>query len=214
MNLGWGLGRCWGCGEPLVPNEVVGMCPPCQWTWPSLPGSEAVQRLAQERVGCAVFGVGFRLRPDTHRVVHRVKYGGFPSQGRALGLWMAQGWPAPPRDVVLVPVPLHWRRHVRRGFNPPQALAEGLATGWGCEVHPKLLRRLKHRVSLTSATRAARLSALRGTYGVREDWRTARPERVVLVDDVLTTGATFRACQQVLGAEGVEVVGGVWLAMG
>jgi predicted amidophosphoribosyltransferase len=115
---------------------------------------------------------------------------------------------------VLVPVPLHWRRHVRRGFNPPQALAEGLATGWGCEVQPKLLRRLKHRLSLTSATRAARQSALRGTFGVRKDWRTALPDRVVLVDDVLTTGATFRACQQVLGAEGVEVVGGVWLAMG
>jgi len=145
-------------------------------------------------------------------VVHRVKYGGFPSQGRALGQWMAQGWPAPPRDVVLVPVPLHWRRHVRRGFNPPQALAEGLATGWGCEVQPRLLRRLKHRVSLTSATRAARQSALCETFGVREHVRL--PERVVLVDDVLTTGATFRACQQVLKVEGVEVVGGVWLAMG
>lgn len=190
------------------------MCPPCQWAWPSLPGSEAVQQLARERAGCAVYGLGFRLRPDTHRVVHRAKYGGFPGQGRALGHWMAQGWPAPPRGVVLVPVPLHWRRHVRRGFNPPQALAEGLATGWGCEVQPKLLRRLKHRLSLTSATRAARQSALRGTFGVRKDWRTALPDRVVLVDDVLTTGATFRACQQVLGAEGVEVVGGVWLAMG
>ena len=112
------------------------MCPPCQWAWPSLPGSEAVQQLARERVGCAVYGLGFRLRPDTHRV------------------------------------------------------------------------------SLTSATRAARQSALRGAFGLREDCRTALPERVVLVDDVLTTGATFRACQQVFGAEGVEVVGGVWLAMG
>ena len=198
----------------MVPNEVAGMCPPCQWAWPSLPGSEAVQQLARERVGCAVYGLGFRLRPDTHRVVHRAKYGGFPGDGRALGHWMAQGWPAPPRGVVRVPVPLHWRRHVRRGFNPSQALADGLATGWGCEVQPKLLRRLKHRVSLTSATRAARQSALRGAFGLREDCRTALPERVVLVDDVLTTGATFRACQQVLGAVGVEVVGGVWLAMG
>ena len=115
---------------------------------------------------------------------------------------------------MLVPVPLHWRRLVRRGFNPPQALAEGLAMGWGCEVQPKLMRRLRHRVSLTSATRAARQSALRGTFGVPEDWRRALPDRVVLVDDVLTTGATFRACQQVLEAQGVKVVGGVWLAMG
>ncbi len=177
-----------------------------------MPGSEAVQRLARERVGSTVFGVGFRLRPDTHRVVHRVKYGGFPSQGRALGQWMAQGWPAPPGDVVLVPVPLHWRRLVRRGFNPPQALAEGLATGWGCEVQPKLLGRLKHRVSLTSATRAARQSALRETFGVKK--QEGLPGQVILVDDVLTTGATFRACQQVLGAQSVEVLGGVWLAMG
>ena len=140
------------------------MCPPCQWAWPSLPGSEAVQQLARERVGCAVYGLGFRLRPDTQRVVHRAKYGGFPGDGRALGHWMAHA----PRGVVLGAVA--WRRLY--------AVAEGgLATGWGLEVQPKLLRRLKHRVSLTSATRAARQSALRGAFGLREDCRTALGRR-------------------------------------
>ena len=55
-------------------------------------GSDAVCQLAQERVGSIVFGVGFRLGSKTQKVVHRMKYGGFPSCGRDLGRWMAQGW--------------------------------------------------------------------------------------------------------------------------
>ena len=209
---GWGLGRCWECGEALVPNEVAGVCPPCRWAWQAMHGSDAVCQLAQERVGSIVFGVGFRLGSKTQKVVHRMKYGGFPSCGRDLGRWMAQGWPAPPQNAILLPVPLHWRRHVRRGFNPPQALAEGLAKGWDLEMQTTVLRRLKHRASLTRSNRLARQEALRKTFGLGD--RRPLPHRVVLVDDVLTTGATFRACRRVLHDAGVDVLGGVWLAMG
>ena len=166
---GWGLGRCWECGEALVPNEVAGVCPPCRWAWQAMHGSDAVCQLAQ-------------------------------------------GWPAPPQNAILLPVPLHWRRHVRRGFNPPQALVEGLAKGWDLEMQTTVLRRLKHRASLTRSNRLARQEALRETFGLGD--RRPLPHRVVLVDDVLTTGATFRACRRVLHDAGVDVLGGVWLAMG
>ena len=89
-------------------------------------------------------------------------------------------------------------------------MAEGLATGWGRELCPDLLRRVRHRPSLTASTRAARLEALTDMY--RADERAVTRE-VVLVDDVLTTGATFRVCRGVLEAAGHRVVGGVWLAM-
>jgi len=169
-----------------------------------------------------VFGVGFRLRNGTLDVLHRVKYGGFPREGRALGQWMAQGWRAPPPGSVLVPVPLHWRRRWRRGFNPPEAVAEGLTTGWGRELRPDLLRRVRHRASLTASTRAARQDALTDMYVAgpknRRNVASEPPGdsagcEVVLVDDVLTTGATFRVCRSVLEAAGHRVVGGVWLAM-
>jgi len=211
VNWGWGLGRCWECGDALVPNEVAGICPPCRWAWPTLPSHVASQILARERAGCEVFGVGFRLRSGTHDVLHRVKYGGFPREGRALGQWMAQGWRAPPPGSVLVPVPLHWRRRWRRGFNPPEAVAEGLAMGWGRELRTDLIRRFRHRSSLTASTRAARLDALTNMYQGGSNKGSGC--EVVLVDDVLTTGATFRVCRSVLEASGHRVIGGVWLAM-
>ena len=132
-----------------------------------------------------MFGVGFRLRSGTLDVLHRVKYGGFPREGRALGQW--------------------------------------LATGWGRELRPDLLRRVRHRTSLTASTRAARLDALTDMYeagfknsrkgvSVTPEEGKARME-VVLVDDVLTTGAMFRVCRSVLEAAGHRVIGGVWLAM-
>lgn len=119
---------------------------------------------------------------------------------------------------MLVPVPLHWRRRWRRGFNPPQALAEGLAKEWTRKVRPEAMVRTRHRVSLTHASRTARLEALEATYHMNavvpfdEDDGQAKPP-VVLVDDVLTTGATFRVCRKVLEEAGHEVLGGVWLAL-
>jgi len=194
-----------------VPNEVAGVCPPCRWAWPTMRACRATRILARERAGVEVLGLGFRLREGTHEVVHRVKYGGFPREGRALGQWMAQGWRAPPPGCVLVPVPLHWRRRLRRGFNPPEAVAEGLAEGWGREVRTNAMKRVGHRTSLTASTRAARLDALEGMYQAIPG---LDPLRVVLVDDVLTTGATFRVCQTALERHGHEVMGGVWLAVG
>lgn len=74
------------------------------------------------------------------------------------------------------------------------------------------LRRIRHRSSLTEATRGERLDALEGMFESVPD-TVACGKDVVLVDDVLTTGATFRACQKSLTAAGHNVLGGVWLAL-
>ena len=211
LNWGWGLGDCWQCGQTLAPNEVAGICPPCRWSWPTFVDGPSARMLGRERAGCDVYGLGFRLREGTHEVLHRTKYGGFPSRGRALGRWMAQGWKAPPKGTVLVPVPLHWRRLWRRGFNPPQAIAEGLASAWDCELHTDLLERVAHRASLTASSRAERQTSSGRAYACRA--RPGPAYSVVLVDDVLTTGATFQVCTGVLENAGMTVLGGAWLAM-
>ena len=162
VNWGWGKGRCWGCGNSLVPNEVAGMCPPCQWSWPTIQESLAANILVREKTGSKVYAIGFRLRKNTPNngqgargaspLLHRVKYGGFPRNGRSFGIWMSHCWQRPPHTALLVPVPLHWRRKWRRGFNPSESLAIGLAQGWGLEKPQDLLRRMKHQTSLSQAS--------------------------------------------------------------
>ena len=142
-----------------------------------------------------------------------MKYGGFPKHGQALGLWMGRRWRAPPVNTVLVPVPSHWRRVWRRGFNPSEALCDGLAKAWNRDMSSTTLRRIRHRSSLTEATRGERLDSLEGMFESVSRDTVACGQDVVLVDDVLTTGATFRACQKSLTAAGHNVLGGVWLAL-
>lgn len=206
-------GRCWSCGETLLPNEVAGACPPCWWQWPSLADDGASCVLARERSGLPVFGLGFRLRKPTESVVHRMKYGGFPKHGHALGMWVGRRWRAPPENTTLIPVPSHWRRLWRRGFNPSEAFCDGLANAWCRDMSTNMLKRVQHRASLTEATRGERLDALEGMFESAHRDVTARSRNVILVDDVLTTGATFRACQKSLTAAGHNVMGGVWLAL-
>ena len=152
------------------------------------------------------------MNEATEKVVHRMKYGGFPSAGRSLGRWIALGR-TPPSHAILVPIPIHWRRRWRRGFNPTQALAEGLSATWGLEVRPGLLRRVKHQASLTSSSRAKRQQELIQTFQAPLSREKGEERSVVLIDDVLTTGATFRACRAELESRGHAVIGGVWLAM-
>ena len=128
------------------------------------------------------------------------------------GIWMSRRWPAPPHSALLVPVPLHWRRNCRWGFNPSEALAIGLAQGWGLEKPQNLLRRVKYQSPLSQASRRERLDALLATYQLGN--KEQHPQlNVILVDDVLTTGATFRACRHACERMGHHVLGGIWLGM-
>ena len=104
-------------------------------------------------------------------------------------------------EAVLVPVPLHAARRRRRGFNQAELLARALSARLGLGVEDCLVR-AGGRGTQMGRDRAERASALAGAFTARR----AAPPRAILVDDVVTTGATLHACAAALRAAGaVEV---------
>jgi ComF family protein len=108
-------------------------------------------------------------------------------------------------DTLLVPVPLHRWRLWRRGFNQSALLAEAIAAQTGCPVALDALLRAKPTPASVGMGRAARARNVRGVFRVADRSRV-KGRTIVLVDDVLTTGATADACARVLRRAGARAV--------
>lgn len=147
----------------------------------------------------AVYTFGFydgKLR----KLIQLFKYGNTPTLAGPLGRLMASALPRERAFDLIVPMPMHWKRRLERGFNQAALLADVASRRLGFEVVPALRRRkaTARQAGLTGAQRRANLS---GAFGV------PRPElvsgkRVLLVDDVLTSGATAGAAARVLKRAG------------
>jgi ComF family protein len=139
-------------------------------------------------------------------LVRALKFGGAIRLVDAMAAQMAAN--APPgllEGVTLVPVPLHRARRRRRGFNQAEELAYALGTRSGLPVSDCLERPSGGaRTSQVGRGRGDRLAALTGSVRMRPG--APVPLRALLVDDVVTTGATLTACAAALAAEGVREV--------
>lgn len=133
-------------------------------------------------------------------LVHALKYQDRTDLAPAMGRWMARAGRELLDDAdVLIPVPLHWRRAWRRRFNQSGALARVIEQQSGVKLAAEALRRIRPTEQQIGLSRTQRASNVQGAFKVAPDRQALiAGRRVVLIDDVLTSGATADACARAL----------------
>ncbi|MBO9448060.1 ComF family protein [Ruegeria sp. R14_0] len=213
--------RCMGCGE--LTETDFGLCGTCWRETPFIGGTV-----------CESCGVPLPGTADGHRIecddcmkttrpwqdgraalmyqgkaralVLALKHGDRPELARPAARWMAQAGRELFRpDMLIAPVPLHWTRLLKRRYNQSALLAQHLGKEAGLEVCPDLLLRRVRTPALdgkTAAQRAETLENAISTHPKRVNRMQGRD--VLLVDDVMTSGATLAACARVCLASGAN----------
>ena len=180
---------CPRCGRhssiTLRDNDV---CLTCRRTLPSF------------RTGAAAFEYAGALRD----CIHRVKFDSHARVGRALGARLAgiaQHRLSGSHDDLIIPIPLHPTRRRDRGFNQAELLARPIGEALRLPLECRALRRVRPTDTQSRLAPDDRHANVAGAFRVEEASRVAG-RRILLVDDVLTTGATADACSQALLAAG------------
>ena len=203
---------CAACGAP-----TEGAAPFCARCLTALPWLVRADDCATPRTLDACFAA-VAFAGDAETWIHRFKYprpglGGLDPAAPAVAKWLirraADFAPSKPVDLV-VPVPLHRRRLRERGFNPAGVLARGLARVHGAPFDPVALERIRDTPSQTGLTRTERHRNVRSAS--RAAPRRRIPERVWLVDDVVTTGSTLTAAATALRQAGARCITGICIA--
>ena len=148
---------------------------------------------------------------QVRELIHRFKYNRRVQLCRPLGV-LAAGQLRPFAETaaadLLIPVPLHEKRLRQREFNQALLLGEILARQWRLPVSRSNLRRIRWTEPQINLSATERVANVRGAFGVAESAQL-RDKRIILVDDVYTTGSTVIECARVLlraGADEVHVV--------
>jgi ComF family protein len=146
------------------------------------------------------------------QAIHRFKYGGFKALARPLAELLARNLEIRTQPAeVLVAVPLHPRRLRDRGYNQSGLLARELGQLTGLPVEEgTLFRQRNSRAQVRTPDSEERRSNVSDAFGCRDD--RLRGRRVLLVDDVCTTGATLNSCAIALKTVGAASVWGLALA--
>jgi len=187
---------CQLCGAPLSPG---GTCRNCQYHPLKLSGQRAVSTYQDPLRAC----------------IHALKYNGNTRVAQPLGLLLAQAYIRYGIQAeMLIPVPLHSQRQRQRGYNHASLLAEACSARSGVPMYDNILVRNRATVAQVDLIPKDRYQNVAGAFDCTTVYANGglQGRRIVILDDVSTTGATLEACAAPLFAAGAKEVWGLVLA--
>lgn len=200
---------CVCCGNNLWATETV-ICHHCEYhlpkTWYHMEKDNPVNRIFWGRVQVeqAASFLHFNKGNRVQTLIHQLKYKGRKDVGQFLGNRYGYLLKQSPhfRDInLIIPVPLHPEKMKKRGYNQSEQFALGLAGSLGLPVETQALQRIHPRSTQTKKSRFERWENVSQIFSVVLPERVAG-KHLLVVDDVITTGATIEACTGALLAVG------------
>ena len=192
---------CLACGHALQPTREM-ICVQCDFKMPKTNFHENADNPITQKfwgrvdVQFAASMFLFRKGNPVQHLIHQLKYRSHPEVGVELGKkygkTLAESLFFSDVDLI-VPVPLHPNKLRKRGYNQSAMFADGLAEGMQRKNDNDFLTRYTASESQTHKTRMERMNVIEGMFDL-EDVQTAEGKHILLVDDVLTTGATLEGC--------------------
>lgn len=203
---------CAGCDNSLATNEIL-ICSECLYQLPRTgycrEEDNPVARMFWGRIylqnACSYlhFQKGGRLQS----IIHKLKYKGQKEIGVLLGKMLASEMAGTPYTMVdlIVPVPLHKTKLRKRGYNQSELICKGISEIINKEINTTGLKRLVTTSTQTHKQRYDRFENVKGIFKVT-DPKIFENKHILLVDDVLTTGATLEACAIAFnGVPGIKI---------
>lgn len=213
--------NCPQCGRALFDFEPC-LCTVCQGSLPIANfhlrpfDNELTSKIrGLTRVNRVMAYLRFSKKGKSQKLLHQLKYRNKPEigeeMGRLYGLLLSKHGYLREWDVI-VPVPLHPMKQKRRGYNQSEKFAVGLSKSLGIKVED-LLERKKFTETQTKKSRLQRLDNVEEVFDLSQGTKI-EGLKILLVDDVITTGATLCACANVLLANGAKHVDLATIAAG
>jgi len=205
---------CLACAEKLLKGESV-ICYKCNNTLPKTDhwhdSENPMAKRFWGRVDLQGAAALFEFQKGEHvqHLLHQLKYRGRQDVGEYLGKMLGRSM-LHSRSVIkdidlVVPVPLHFKKQQVRGYNQCDSIAKGISETMGVKWTDTALERVQQNVSQTKKNRFDRWANVADIFAVR-DAGQLKNKHILLVDDVMTTGATAEAClQTILTVPGTRV---------
>ncbi len=206
---------CISC-EIRLKSDESRICSKCWNQFPTLERSDSSYVKTRERfqsegiISDCLAPFSFEKEGTLQRVIHFLKYEGFTSFGVRLGEEIGRAILSTQEMKsadILVPIPLHQLKRRERGYNQSDYICKGISLLTNIPVRPSLLKRVRYTQSQTKLNQVERSENVNGAFRINSSKnKILQGKTIILVDDVITTGATMRACAEELKQIGVAKI--------